>query len=538
MEGKVSKKKLSLREFIWLGFNYTVGIGFVGNFTILSNIGAANSIGIHAIWVFLVIGFVAGNCAWAFAKMSKIHNSNANGAAYIYVRTTFGRFLGWIVGFMQYVMLPFVITIQIMMLIRGTFSSEFIGNQWYTAHWGPFGDLYLDLIGIAIYLGAASIIFFGIKWYKKLAHGTGIIKWATAGFLIIAAFALAIRNGQANWTHWTTKSELSFAGFMNTFTSCFFFFAGFEIFATAGENIENPGKNIGKGITLIILISTIFYIVISLIFFLAYDEFFQNMNMGAWTKFSSQIILIGGPIIMIISGMALKINVAMQNALYGGTALQPLSKEGYISDRLFKLNDDGIPVKAAILNLGITTAMVVLWLVIPDLIKGIWLVNHPGQKYSSAFNISSLTAASSFVTIFVYMMVISVVLKLSFTKKIKLNWYEKIVFPLVFIFLALTLFWHYYSLISGTVKAMQQPGATSAPIVGLLVEVIFIVGSFTFAICWYRWYYLPKYNKRLKEHPELQAKLDAAFVLETEASDSSETKKIEQKKQIEEVIVS
>jgi|GEM_PF-818392 len=68
---------------------------------------------------------------------------------------------------------------------------------------------------------------------------------------------------------------------MNTFTSCFFFFAGFEIFATAGKNINNPEKNIGKGITLIILISTIFYIIVSIIFFLAYSTFVQNMNVGA-----------------------------------------------------------------------------------------------------------------------------------------------------------------------------------------------------------------------------------------------------------------
>lgn len=512
MEGKVSKKKLSLREFIWLGFNYTVGIGFVGNFAILSNINQVNSIGINAIWVYLVIGFIAGNAAWAFAKMAKIHNSDSNGAAYIYVRTSFGRFWGWIVGFMQYVMLPFIITIQIMMLIRGTFSPEFVPKgAWYTLHWGNFGDFYLDLIGIAIYLAAASVIFFGIKIYKKLAHGTGIIKWVTALFLIVAAFSLAIGNGSSNWQHWTSKSELSFTGFMNTFTSCFFFFAGFEVFATAGKNIANPEKNIGKGITLIILTATIFYIVISLIFFLAYSEFLQNMNMGAWGPFNSNVIKYGGPIIMIISGLALKINVAMQNALYGGTALQPLSKEGYISDRLFKLNDDGIPVKASILNLVITSVMIILWLVIPDLIKGIWLQTHPEQEYKSAFNISSLTAASSFVTIFIYMMVLVVVLKLALTKKLKLNLYEKIIFPLVFVFLAMTLVWHYYSLIADTIREMQKPNATSAPIVAVIIEVVFILGSFIFAVCWYRWYYLPKYEKRLKEKPELQVELNKDF---------------------------
>lgn len=128
---------------------------------------------------------------------------------------------------------------------------------------------------------------------------------------------------------------------------------------------------------------------------------------------------------MIISGLALKINIAMQNALYGGTRLQPLSREGYISNKLFNLNKDGIPVKTAIVNLMVTAIMLILWFLIPNLIKGIWLVSHPGQKYSSAFNVANLSSAFSVITMFVYIMVLITVLKLALDKKLKLNWYEK-----------------------------------------------------------------------------------------------------------------
>lgn len=82
---------------------------------------------------------------------------------------------------------------------------------------------------------------------------------------------------------------------MNTFTSCFFFFAGFEIFSTAGKNVNNPEKNIGKGISLIMIIMTVFYVIISLVFFLGYQVFVQNMNMGAWTAFNSKVILYSVP---------------------------------------------------------------------------------------------------------------------------------------------------------------------------------------------------------------------------------------------------
>jgi hypothetical protein len=38
-------------------------------------------------------------------------------------------------------------------------------------------------------------------------------------------------------------------------------------------------------------------------------------------------------------------------ALYGGTTLQPMSIEGYISDDFDKMNEDGFPIKAMKLNI-------------------------------------------------------------------------------------------------------------------------------------------------------------------------------------------
>nr|WP_277870734.1 hypothetical protein [Spiroplasma poulsonii] len=66
--------------------------------------------------------------------------------------------------------------------------------------------------------------------------------------------------GGENLSYWGHNTKFSLPGFIKAFNSCFFFFAGFEVFSTAGRNISNPEKNIGRGIILIMLISTIFYI--------------------------------------------------------------------------------------------------------------------------------------------------------------------------------------------------------------------------------------------------------------------------------------
>jgi amino acid transporter len=123
---------------------------------------------------------------------------------------------------------------------------------------------------------------------------------------------------------------------VSSFNSCFYFFAGFEIFSTAGQNVKNPQKNIGLGVTLIMIISTIFYVLILVLFFAALpinEGFQQNETMSLWGKFSSnKVILYGGPILLIISSVSLKINAAMQNSLYGGTMIQPMAVEGYFPD--------------------------------------------------------------------------------------------------------------------------------------------------------------------------------------------------------------
>jgi hypothetical protein len=45
---KKDSNHFNLRQFIWLGFNYTVGIAFIGNLAILSNSSSAkNSDGLN-----------------------------------------------------------------------------------------------------------------------------------------------------------------------------------------------------------------------------------------------------------------------------------------------------------------------------------------------------------------------------------------------------------------------------------------------------------------------------------------------------------
>jgi amino acid permease len=56
---------------------------------------------------------------------------------------------------------------------------------------------------------------------------------------------------------------------------------------------------------------------------------------------------------MIVGTIAMRGNIVSQSVLYGGTTLQPMSTEGYISNRFAELNGEGFPIGAMRLHITI-----------------------------------------------------------------------------------------------------------------------------------------------------------------------------------------
>jgi hypothetical protein len=50
---------------------------------------------------------------------------------------------------------------------------------------------------------------------------------------------------------------------------------------------------------------------------------------------------------MLFYAVAMKINASIMNALYGGTQLQPLATEGFISRKFSSLSNENIAKKAS-----------------------------------------------------------------------------------------------------------------------------------------------------------------------------------------------
>lgn len=516
--------KWTLSELVWFGFNYTVGITFTANFAVLINKDSLN-LGSHMIWIFLVEGLIAGTCAWAFSRLSRVHPGN-NGAAYIYVRSSYGRFWGWLISFLQYATLPVIVSSQIVSMIRINFTDQ---TSFLYANWGVWQHLGLDLIGILIYGLASCVLFLGMVAFKKFVNISGYLKWGTTFLLIIATIILFAMAGTSNWTMTTSHQQLTANNFSQAFAMCFFFFLGFETYSTIGKNVRNPEKNISRSLVIVMILSTIFYMIVTILMIGAVaGDFSDNPNLSIFTflgdKAHAQWLGIIGILIMLICTISLKSNAGMQNALYSGAILEPLAVEGYISPKYKELSKDNIPFKASRLNLLITFSSAFIWLILPDIIGLIIDTIHPvydANGYlvlTSIINYGTLTAEAGIIMVIIYIFVLSIAIKLSIEKKLKKNIFEIIIWFIASIFLVWQFEEWLRSLINGLISgsSMIANGGKDvtkgiSDVTSNVLQLVYLIVSISFALIWYFAYYKPMQRKRMISNPQLQAKLDKEF---------------------------
>ncbi|WHQ37467.1 hypothetical protein [Spiroplasma sp. SV19] len=119
--------------------------------------------------------------------------------------------------------------------------------------------------------------------------------------------------------------------------------------------------------------------------------------------------------------------------------------------------------------------------------------------------------------IIIYSFVIMVALKLGFTKKMRVKVWEMVAWSLVLVFLIWQFVQFFIDLGHSYDKAINQLNTDAskgiATIVSNTLEIAYIVGMISFAIIWYYTYYWKKYQARLKTNPQLQAELDAPFMV-------------------------
>ena len=506
--------KLSFGELVWLGFNATTGITFTAVFFSVvivvdkNNMPTNQGVGLNILWIFLLEAFIAGICAWAYARLSRVH-AMKTGASYVYARTSFGRFMGWMISFMQIMTFPLTITSQIVSMIRINFTDP---NSSIHTSWGTFQNVYLDLIGLAIFTTAALMILLGVKYFKKVFRYTSYVKWFSSLLLVVGAIALIFVAGGHGLSQTYKNSTLTVASFSAAFSTCFYFFLGFETFSTIGNNLKNPEKHIGPSMILVMSLTALFMIATTTIFIAAIvsQSYYPNPNIQVFdllgTKTNTEWIKFAGSIIMIVCAISLKLNAASQYPFYASAIMQTQGKEGYISSKYSKLTKENISNRAVWFTVITTWISFIIILLVPDFIYA-----KSSTPAADQINYGQIISITSIIFIVIYLVVVAAAIKLAFEKKMKAHWFELTLWVFVEIFLL----WQAYQYFFGDPNSANSPSLLGQILNGHLVSGIVPLVCLALVIfggaIWYNLYYLPKYRARLRTNPSKQARLNSPF---------------------------
>lgn len=242
------KRTLSLPMLALYGLGTTIGAGI---YALIGEV--AGVAGMQAPIAFLVASVMAGLTAFSFAELSSRFPRSA-GEAY-YVQEAFGlRTLSVAIGFM--------------VVFAGVVSAAAIVNA-FVGYLHEFIDAprTVAIIGIVTLLGliaawgiAESVIAAGIVTLIEIG-GLLLVIWAGGGELSRLPEALPDMLPSAEWG--------SLSGIMAGAVLAFFAFIGFEDMVNVAEETKNPTKTLPLAIIITLVVTTLIYLVISVISVLA-----------------------------------------------------------------------------------------------------------------------------------------------------------------------------------------------------------------------------------------------------------------------------
>ena len=329
------KKNLNLTDLTALGIAAIIGAGI---FSTIGNAAASGGPAVSLLFIFTAIacGF-SGLCYARFASVIPI-----SGSAYTYAYASFGELIAWIIGWdliMEYAVgniavaiswsdyftglchglgihIPAYFTTDYLSASRGfaavteqirsgtgfdqiTAGLQEAYNAWIQAP-QIFGvRIIADVPAFAIVAFISALVYIGIR-ESKIAGNLMVLLKIVILLLIIGVGAFYVNTG-----NWSPFAPNGVGGVLKGVAAVFFAYIGFDAISTTAEECKRPQKDLPRAILLSLLISTVLYVIISLVLtgMAPYDQLgvgdplafvFQRLNL---TGFSG-IIAVGAVISM------------------------------------------------------------------------------------------------------------------------------------------------------------------------------------------------------------------------------------------------
>ncbi|URM52753.1 APC family permease [Mycoplasma sp. SG1] len=435
-------KKQPLKVLLIFGFNMMVGYAFL--------IALSQAYGSVGNWFPFMVFFcaaIAFAVGLAFAKLS--NKIKGYGGSYLYVKKAFGPFWANLTGWFQYAQAPAVSLGVISGIVWAT--QQTVGN--FIPH--SFTKWTFLIAGI-LYILVSSVLYFGITSTKITLIILWFLKWGVLIFSIILALAIFVIdfNTDGNFIHnifnngyLVPKGNRNLTDIVIGTSAFFFAFGGIEGIAAISDDVENPEKNVPKGLLIILGAATIFYLVFYYIILGALgsalapstDSSVNMINLIVKKLFGSAgVLAIVITSIFIVSQVANKLSGRLQYGWVNTRFIAPLAVDGLLPLGLAKTNKYDQFKNAFWLDFIFTSILVLAYILI-----AIFGPKSYGDNMSAMLQVYTITA---FVQ---YSLTIAASIKLAKFKPkngeqplLKMKTWEVIYFVLAIIVMVVFLSWY------------------------------------------------------------------------------------------------
>ncbi|HZK65628.1 MAG TPA: amino acid permease [Puia sp.] len=280
-------KVLGVRDLTFMGVAAIIGAG------IFSTIGtAAYHGGPGVVFLFLITAITCGFTALCYAEFAS--RVPVAGSAYTYSYVSFGEVIAWIIGWaliLEYAIGNVVVAISWSAYFNNilkdfgihlpgwlsigcqTAKMEYqaalqnhqaVNNLLYmTAPQIAGFRFIINLPAFIIVILITCLAYVGINESRKSANFMVGLKLVVLAFIAVVGFWLIFTTDKTK--NWTPFLPEGMKGVLQSVSSVFFAYIGFDAISTTAEECRNPQKDLPKGMIYSLVICTVIYIITALV---------------------------------------------------------------------------------------------------------------------------------------------------------------------------------------------------------------------------------------------------------------------------------
>lgn len=332
-EGKHLKRSITLFQLTMFGVGATIGTGI---FFVLSQ---QVPVAARAVLIlFIIAGITAGLTALCYAELSSM--IPASGSSYSYAYATLGEGVAFLVAaclILEYGVSAATVAMGWSEYLNNLITNVFGVNlpSWmlsaplqadgYRLHFG--GDGMINLPASILVFLCCVLLMRGVAESAKVNAFMVVIK------LVVLVLFIGIAASAFDANHLTPFAPHGFAGISAAAGSIFFTFIGLDAVSTAGEEVENPRRNLPLAIIAALFVVITFYILVALTALGAQpQQMFEHQEAGL-AVILQHITGSKWPAIVLAAGAVVSVFSITLVVLYGQTRI------------LFAMSRDGLAPK-------------------------------------------------------------------------------------------------------------------------------------------------------------------------------------------------